>query len=197
MERSLNPRRLAYGRSCFDQPNSLSKDRARKPGLRATRQTGRRKTLQSRGVEWSSSRPALSAPVAVGLEFSATFLPSSRSAPCSAPSFRSCQRSSPRDASLVEWGGGRWPRACRPSTLWGLSNAACVDLAPSASKPEMSDFCASVGATALDFRVCKTAVVVPDAIVHSVDWPACFDSAPCRGALRFLPWTLSLFQSLG
>ena len=40
----------------------------------------------------------------------------------------------------------------------------------------LSDFCASVGATALEFRVCKTAVVVTGAL--GVDWPACFDSAP-------------------
>ena len=59
----------------------------------------------------------------------------------------------------------------------------------------MTDFCASVGATALEFRVCKTAVVAPGAL--GVDWPACFDSAPCRGARRFLPCTLSLLQSLG
>ena len=49
-------------------------------------------------------------------------------------------------------------------------------------KPEKSDCCASVGATALDFRMCKTAVVVPGAIVHSADWPACFGSAPWRRA---------------
>ena len=55
-----------------------------------------------------------------------------------------------------------------------------VDLAPSASKEALtSDFCGSVGASALQFRVCKTAVVVPGAL--GVDWPACFDSAPCRG----------------
>ena len=50
-----------------------------------------------------------------------------------------------------------------------------------------TDFCASAGATALGFRVCKTAVVVPGAIVHSAVWPACFDSAPCRCVRRFLP----------
>ena len=129
------------------------------------------------------SVPALSAPLAAGLELSSTFLPSSRS---------------PRDASLVEWGGGRWPRACRPSTLWGLSYAASRRLGPvGAGFPrvarrvrvdlggeipkmqEASDFSASVGVSALDFRVCKTAVVVPGAL--GVDWPACFGSVPCRG----------------
>ena len=47
-----------------------------------------------------------------------------------------------------------------------------------------TDFCASAGATALGFRVCKTAVVVPGAIVHSADWPARFGSAPWRRARR-------------